>query len=64
MVMAGFSSAFQKALSKILNIKPSNKNNETKNTQKDMATNELKFETLQVHAGQVVDGSTEIVKPA
>ena len=56
--MAAFSSAFQKALAKILNIKSSKQINETINKQKDMATNELKFETLQVHAGQVVDGTT------
>jgi len=55
-VMATFSTAFQKALAKILNIK-TNKNDQIK-TNNVMATNELKFETLQVHAGQVVDGTT------
>ena len=55
--MAGFSASFHKALAKILNIKQTK---ETTNKEEEiMATNELKFETLQVHAGQVVDGTTK-----
>ena len=56
--MAGFSIAFQKALAKVLNIKTKEQSNSSLKHQKIMATNELKFETLQVHAGQVVDGTT------
>jgi O-acetylhomoserine (thiol)-lyase len=54
--MAGFSASFQKALAKILNIK-TNKNNQIK-TEEIMATEGLKFETLQLHAGQEVDSNT------
>ena len=56
--MAGFSITFQKALAKVLNLKPNKQSNKSSNHQETMAANELKFETLQVHAGQVVDGTT------
>src|ERR1035437_7793560 len=56
--MAGFSITFQKALAKVLNLKPNKQSNKSLNHQETMAANELKFETLQVHAGQVVDGTT------
>jgi len=56
--MAGFSITFQKALAKVLNLKPNKQSNNSSNHQETMAANELKFETLQVHAGQVVDGTT------
>jgi O-acetylhomoserine (thiol)-lyase len=55
--MAGFSAAFQKALAKVLNLKTKEQSNQSSN-QEIVATNELKFETLQIHAGQVVDGTT------
>lgn len=55
--MAGFSAAFQKALAKVLNLKTKEQSNQSLN-QEIVATNELKFETLQIHAGQVVDGTT------
>ena len=57
--MAGFSASFHKALAKILNIKSTKETNNTSNKEEIMAANELKFETLQVHAGQVVDGTTK-----
>jgi len=56
--MAGFSIAFQRALAKVLNLKSTKQSNESINQNEIMAANELKFETLQVHAGQVVDGTT------
>jgi len=56
--MAGFSITFQKALAKVLNLKPIKHSNESLKNQEIVATTKLKFETLQVHAGQVVDGST------
>ena len=56
--MAGFSITFQKALAKVLNLKPIEHSNESLKNQEIVATTKLKFETLQVHAGQVVDGST------
>lgn len=57
--MAGFSKTFYDALSKVIGFKTIKKNksiNAKKET--NVATNQLKFETLQVHAGQVVDGTT------
>ena len=56
--MAGFSIAFQRALAKVLNLKSTKQSNESINQNEIMAANELKFETLQVHAGQAVDGTT------
>jgi O-acetylhomoserine (thiol)-lyase len=57
--MAGFSIAFQNALAKVLNLRLKKQSNQSSNQNKTtVATNELKFETLQVHAGQVVDGTT------
>lgn len=57
--MAVFSKAFHDALAKVIGFK-SVKNNKSTNSENEtkVATNELKFETLQVHAGQVVDGTT------
>ena len=57
--MAGFSASFHKALAKILNIKSTKETNNTSNKEEIMAAEGLKFETLQVHAGQVVDGTTK-----
>jgi O-acetylhomoserine (thiol)-lyase len=56
--MAGFSIAFKNALAKILNVKSNNKINKSTQNEKNMSTNQLKFETLQVHAGQEVDKTT------
>jgi len=56
--MAGFSISFQKALAKVLNLKPIKHSNESLKNQEIVATTKLKFETLQVHAGQEVDGTT------
>jgi O-acetylhomoserine (thiol)-lyase len=56
--MAEFSITFQKALAKVLNLKPNNQINKSINNQKTMATKALRFETLQVHAGQEVDKTT------
>jgi len=56
--MAGFSPAFRNALAKILNVKSNSKNNHSSNNKSIMSTNQLKFETLQVHAGQEVDKTT------
>lgn len=56
--MAGFSIAFKNALAKILNVKSNNKLNKSTQNEKNMSTNQLKFETLQVHAGQEVDKTT------
>jgi O-acetylhomoserine (thiol)-lyase len=50
----GFSSVFYEAFARILNMKPKNKIN----NQNIMATDQLKFETLQVHAGQEVEKTT------
>jgi len=56
--MAGFSIAFQQALAKVLNLKINNQSNKPSKNKETVATNEIKFETLQIHAGQVVDGTT------
>ena len=56
--MAGFSISFQKALAKVLNLNPIKHSNESLKNQEIVATTKLKFETLQVHAGQEVDGTT------
>ncbi len=51
--MGSFSENFQNAFNKVLKIK---KNNQLKVN--NMATQQLKFETLQLHAGQEVDKTT------
>ncbi|MBP1675542.1 MAG: O-acetylhomoserine sulfhydrolase [Bacteroidetes bacterium] len=56
--MAGFSIAFRNTLAKILNVKSNQSSDKSIKNNKDMATNQLKFETLQVHAGQEVDKTT------
>jgi O-acetylhomoserine (thiol)-lyase len=56
--MAGFSIAFRNALAKILNVKSNQSSDKSIKNNKEMATNQLKFETLQVHAGQEVDKTT------
>ena len=50
--MAGFSPAFRNALAKILNVKSNSKNNHSSNNKSIMSTNQLKFETLQVHVAR------------
>ena len=51
--MGSFSENFQNVFNKVLKIK---KNNQLKVN--NMATQQLKFETLQLHAGQEVDKTT------
>lgn len=56
--MAGFSNAFHQTLAKILNIKPSKKSDKSSQVQETVTDTALRYETLQVHAGQVVDSTT------
>jgi O-acetylhomoserine/O-acetylserine sulfhydrylase len=56
--MAAFSLAFQKALSKIIRIKLNENDSKKNEGHQDSTPKALSFETLQVHAGQVVDPVT------
>ena len=56
--MSDLSEAFQQALAKILKQRVKNTNIEKQKQDKTMAT-QLKFETLQIHAGQEVDATTK-----
>ena len=56
--MSNLSEAFQQALAKILKQRVKNTNIEKQIQDKTMAT-QLKFETLQIHAGQEVDATTK-----
>lgn len=56
--MAAFSLAFQKALSKIIRIKLNEIDSKKHKSHADSSTESLRFETLQVHAGQVADPVT------
>lgn len=59
--MAGFSKTFQNALAKVLNLKPriNNQQNIKQNNKEEIiVATAPKFETLQVHAGQEVDKTT------
>lgn len=55
--MAKFSASFQEALSKVIGLK-FKKSGSINQNKKEMATNQFKFETLQVHAGQEADKTT------
>ena len=56
--MSDLSEAFQQALAKILKQRVKNTNIEKQKQDKTMAT-QLKFETLQIHAGQEVAATTK-----
>jgi O-acetylhomoserine/O-acetylserine sulfhydrylase len=56
--MAAFSTAFQKALAKIIHLKLNDKDQNSTSTTSTSEVAPLSFETLQLHAGQEVDPTT------